>query len=549
MTTNYSDESSPLLEVHRGPSLTSADSLADGRAFSATNYGALALGWVATATVVRLVCVAPLPLGNGEAYYYSWSRFLDWSYYDHPPLTAWMVRLTTAFGSSPAAVRLGPIVAAGVFGLLFYRLAERLFRPRTAFFALVLVTALPVFLASSFVLNPEAALAPLWLAFLLAVERMRRRDEWWRPLVAGGLLGVAFLAKYTAVLLVPAVLLYLAFSTPSRRWLKRPSFYTGGAVALLVTLPVILWNAARGWPSLQLHLVERASVGVPVAGENTVNHLVALSSSDGSGVLQSLVRVLVGQAMAYSPLLAPLLVLGIWRTLRRTRTDDRYLFLTAFTWPVLLPLLAAMTKFHDAEQHWTMMAFVPAIVAAARYGDERWSRAKGLRTLALAGVGLSALVFVLANVHARTTAILRLLPVAHYDAKADMVNELVGWDQVRTSLTTASNAAHGNVVLASNHYSMCGRMLYETGDSPPVYCPTTRRSAYDFFGRHDIPADATVIALTTDIHPDLPEGLDGRTCTQVDAVDVERGGRPVAHYFVSSCPPMPVESQERASRD
>ena len=379
MTTNYSDESSPLLEVHRGPALTSADSLADGRAFSQTNYGALATTWVAVATAVRLLCVAPLPLGNGEAYYFSWSRFLDWSYYDHPPLTAWMVRLTTLFGSSPAAIRLGPVLAAGAFGLVFYRLAERLFRPRTAFFALVLVTALPVFLASSFVLNPEAALAPLWVGFLLAVERMRTRDEWWRPLVAGGLLGAAFLAKYTALLLVPAVLLYLVFSTPSRRWLKRPSFYAGALLALVVAAPVVAWNAARGWPSLQLHLVERATVGVPVAGENTVNHLVAISSSDGAGVLQSLVRVLVGQTMAYSPLLMPLLVLGIWRTLRRTRTDDRYLFLTAFTWPVLLPLLAAMTKFHDAEQHWTMMAFVPAVIAAARYGDERWTRAKGMR--------------------------------------------------------------------------------------------------------------------------------------------------------------------------
>jgi hypothetical protein len=549
MTTNYSDESSPLLEVHRGPALTSADSLADGRAFSQTNYGALATTWVAVATAVRLLCVAPLPLGNGEAYYFTWSRFLDWSYYDHPPLTAWMVRLTTLFGSSPAAVRLGPVLAAGAFGLLFYRLAERLFRPRTAFFALVLVTALPVFLASSFVLNPEAALAPLWVGFLLAVERMRKRDEWWRPLVAGGLLGAAFLAKYTALLLVPAVLLYLVFSTPSRRWLKRPSFYAGALLALVVAAPVVAWNAARGWPSLQLHLVERATVGVPVAGENTVNHLVAISSSDGASLLQSLVRVLVGQTMAYSPLLMPLLVLGIWRTVRRTRTDDRYLFLTAFTWPVLLPLLAAMTKFHDAEQHWTMMAFVPAIIAAARYGDERWSRAKGMRWMALAGVGLSGFLFLVANLHARTTALLRVLPAAHYDPKADMVNELAGWDVIRSRVTTVTNGVHGSVVLASNHYSMCGRMFYELVDSPPVYCPTARRSAFDFFGRHDVPADATAVVLTTDIHPAMPEGLADRTCTLADTIDVERGGRPVARYFVQTCAPASVESQERASRD
>lgn len=549
MTTNYSDESSPLLEVHAG-----ADSRADvtgvfGAVRAQTNYGALATGWVVVATLVRLVCLAPVPLGNGEAYYYSWSRFLDWSYYDHPPLVAWMVRATTVLGHSPGAVRLGPILASAAFGLLFYRLAERLFRPRTAFFALVLVTALPVFLASSFILNPEAPLAPLWVGFLLAVERMRKRDEWYRPVVAGALLGLAFLAKYTALLLVPAAFLYIACSAPARRWLRRPSFYAGGLVALLLALPVVVWNATRGWPSIQLQLVDRASAAVPVAGENTVNTLVAISSSEGSGLLQSVGRVLVGQFMSYSPLLVPVLVAGLWTALRRTRTEDRYLFLTAFTWPVLLPLLVAMTKFHDAEMHWTMMAFVPAAIAAGRYGDEMWSSAKRFRALTVAGVALSGLLFVLGIVHERTTALLRLIPAAHYDPRADMVNELVGWDQVRASLVTASDAAHGNVVLASNHYSMCGRMFFEMGDTPAVYCPTAKRSAFDFFERRDPPADATVVALTTDIHPDLPAGLSERSCSLADTVDIERGGRHVARYFVHSCPPVPVEAQERASRD
>ncbi|HEY1692287.1 MAG TPA: glycosyltransferase family 39 protein [Polyangiaceae bacterium] len=549
MTTNYSDESSPLLEVHRGPALTGTDAGERSRARQETSYGTLAVAWVATATLVRWLFVAPLPLGNGEAYYWSWSRFLDWSYYDHPPVVAWMVKATTVFGSTSAAVRLGPILCAGLFGLLFYRLAERIFRPRTAFFALVLVTALPVFLASSFILNPEAPLAPLWVGCLLAVERMRSRDEWWRPLVAGALLGLAFLAKYTGLLLVPAVFGYLVFSAPSRRWLRRPSFYAGGSIALLLAMPVILWNQARGWPSLQLQLVDRVHVGVPVAGENTVNELVALSSSGGSGLAQSLLRVFVGQLMAYSPLLAPLLAAGIWRAVRRTRSDDRYLFLAAFTVPVLVPLLAAMTKFHDAEQHWTMMALVPAIIVAGRLGDEYWDRAKRLRGVVLAGVALSGLLFVVANVHARTTALLRLIPADHYDPRADMVNELVGWDRVRASLTQVVDATPGSVVLASNHYSMCGRMMFEMDDAPAVYCPTAKRSAYDFFERRDPPADATVVALTNDIHTELPEGLEGRRCTLADTVDIQRGDRLVARYFVQSCAPVAAESQERASRD
>ena len=128
---------------------------------------------------------------------------------------------------------------------------------------------------------------------------------------------------------------------------------------------------------MRLHFVERAGVSVPVAGENTVNQLVAISSSSGSGFLQGVARVVVGQAMSYSPLLVPLLVIGLARALRRVRTDDRDLFVTAFTWPVLLPLLAAMVALKDAEQHWTMVAFIPAAIAAGRAIDDATGEGQG----------------------------------------------------------------------------------------------------------------------------------------------------------------------------
>jgi hypothetical protein len=538
------DDSLPLLEVGPDHALSSDDE-SDSRSpgSDAAQFRTLATAWMLVATLVRIVALKPVPLGNGEAYYFSWSRFLDWSYYDHPPLIAWLVRATTSlFGTSSVAVRLGPELAAAAFGFLFYRLAERFVRPRAAFFALVLVTALPVFLASSFIVNPEAVLAPLWIAFLLAVERMRDRDEPFRPIIAGGLLGLAFLAKYTALLLVPATFLYLFLSVSMRRWLRRPSFYAGGAVALVVALPVLLWNATRGWPSLRLHLLDRVGVTVPVAGENTVNHLVEISSSNGTGIFEGLERVFVGQLISYSPLLAPLLVVALVVSLRRARSSERDAFLTAFSWPVLLPLLAAMLAFKDAEQHWTMMGFVPAVIGVGHLADETTSRSKYVRFLVGSGAALSGLVFLLANVHARSTSLLKWLPSDRYDPRADMINELVGWDQVRSSLTQAATLARGKVVLAGNHYSVCGRMFFEMDDVPPVYCPTAKRSAFDFFERRNPPDDATVIALTNEIHDQLPAGLQDRTCSLVDEVSIERAGRHVARYFVRSCAPTTPES-------
>src|SRR5579883_2982913 len=61
-------------------------------------------------TLVRLVMLATVRLANGEAYYAMWARFPSWSYYDHPPLVAWMTWLMTRASPSAFAVRLGPVL-------------------------------------------------------------------------------------------------------------------------------------------------------------------------------------------------------------------------------------------------------------------------------------------------------------------------------------------------------------------------------------------------------------------------------------------------------
>jgi hypothetical protein len=505
-----------------------------------TDYRALALGWVAVASVARFLCVAALPLGNGEAYYASWARFPAWSYYDHPPLVAWMVWLTTSLGSSALAVRMGPILCAAAFGLLFHRLAERFVTPRAALLALVIVSALPVFLASSFILNPEAPMAPLWVATLLALDDLRTHDEPWRPLIAGGLLGLTFLAKYTALLLVPATFLYLALSPGSRRWLSRPTLYLAGLVALTIALPVVLWNQAHGWPSLQLHFGERNHAALPVPGENPFNTLVgdAAEAGRGPGVVGSALRMLVGQAMSYSPLLSPLLAVGLLQLLWGARRDEGDRFLAVFGIATLLPLMVALVKIKDSEQHWTMMAMVPAVIGAARFADARWDTSRALRTFVSAGLSVSALVFILANIHAHSTGILRLIPADKYDPHADIVNELVGWEDVRASIERNVQRLPGPVVLASTHYSLCGRLMFETDDKTPVYCPTVRRTEFDFLGRRHPPAGATVLALTSGVHEQLPAELLNRKCSPLDTVEIVRAGRHVAQYYLHACAPL-----------
>ncbi|MBI2732964.1 MAG: glycosyltransferase family 39 protein [Aquabacterium sp.] len=58
------------------------------------------LGW-------RFWVSAALPLTGDEALFYWWARFLDYGYYDHPPMVAWWIAAMRALlGDAAWAVRL-----------------------------------------------------------------------------------------------------------------------------------------------------------------------------------------------------------------------------------------------------------------------------------------------------------------------------------------------------------------------------------------------------------------------------------------------------------
>ena len=67
----------------------------------------LALGF----TLLRVLLAAVVPLSPQEAYYWSWSRDLAWSYFDHPPLASYGIRLTTAiFGQTAFGIKASAVL-------------------------------------------------------------------------------------------------------------------------------------------------------------------------------------------------------------------------------------------------------------------------------------------------------------------------------------------------------------------------------------------------------------------------------------------------------
>ena len=486
--------------------------------FPSTWAGRAAL-FVGLATILRWIVAISTGLTDTEAYYSQWVRVPALSYYDHPPLIAWTTWLATRIARAPWAVRLGPVLYAPLFSALVYRLAARLFSPRAGFLAVTLLTAIPVFFVMGVLLNPEGLLAPLWVLFLLLLLDLRENDEPWRPLAIGAAVGVAFLAKYTAILELPVALLYVAGSGRTRRWLGRPSFYAGGAVALAVASPVIVWNAAYGWPSVHLHLTER------------------MGHSPGESLAGALWRVGSAQLLIFQPLIVPALIAVLGYAVFRSKRDERWRFLATASLPVLAFLWTMMVRAGDSEPHWTMVGYVPLVIGAAGLIDANSGDLGRLaRGAFAAALVLSAGVLGVYAVHVRSPSLAKTL--ASYDPNADPLNETLGWDRVNAAVGAHAAKLGRDAVVAAAHNVLCGHLQAALDDSPAVYCPSPRRTEFDFAGRRDPPTNAPVVFVDSDRYPqDAAFALPRLACTHVQDVEIERSGLRVARYRIHECRP------------
>jgi dolichol-phosphate mannosyltransferase len=221
-------------------------------------WRALAEGLLVFAFVLRLIYVGQMELLPEEAYYWNYSRHLDIGYLDHPPMIAWLIYGgTTLFGNTEFGVRIGALCCGVVASLYTYRLTRNLFGEPSALVALVLMQLLPFFFCAGLLMTPDAALTAAWAALLYYLERAllaERAGAWWG---AGISLGLGLLSKYTIVMLVPAMLIFMVLDRQARHWLRHWLPYAAGALALALFAPVILWNAGHGWASFAFQTARR----------------------------------------------------------------------------------------------------------------------------------------------------------------------------------------------------------------------------------------------------------------------------------------------------
>ncbi len=217
---------------------------------------------VTAARLVYLRWLCPYNLVEDEAFYWEWSRRLEWSYYSKGPGVAWTIALArwllgdwTAPGAAEFVVRAASPVFAGVTALLLAALARDATGERRAgFFAAACFVLVPMFQVSGLLLTIDGPYACCWAAGAWAAWRALGRGSRGAWVSLGLALGVGFLYKYTIVLLVPGLVLYAIAAgrrgmlEVARRWAWW--MLVGMVVFGVCVTPVFVWNQQHQWPTL-----------------------------------------------------------------------------------------------------------------------------------------------------------------------------------------------------------------------------------------------------------------------------------------------------------
>src|SRR5215831_4812595 len=197
-----------------------------------------------------------------ELYFLSAGRHLAFGYVDQPPLTPLLARLAAmAGGNTLIALRVVPALALAALVVATAAMSRMLGagRPGQLLAALAAATCAE-YLGAMHELTTTTPDFVFWAVTLLLVLKLlaSRDPRWWMAI--GACAGVASEAKWNIGFLV--VTLAAGFlATDARRLLRNRYLLVGGLIAAALAAPDLIWQAAHGWPSIDVFRALQGDAG------------------------------------------------------------------------------------------------------------------------------------------------------------------------------------------------------------------------------------------------------------------------------------------------
>ncbi|QSR87937.1 glycosyltransferase family 39 protein [Methylacidiphilum caldifontis] len=456
-------------------------------------YQVFAFGLIFMAFFFHLLYAPTFDLVPDEAYYWLWSKHPSLAYATKGPLVAWAISVGSFFfGDTLLGVRIMSILFGLGSAVLIYLLAKKLFEPQTAFLAVLLAAACPLFSIGSVLMTIDSPSLFFWLlaALLFVYAFSENKRRYW---IASGIsVGLGFLAKYVNGFEILSFSLFLALQSTTRTLLWSKNYLYFIFFFLLLSLPIWIWNFNHGWVTVY-HLLHRGG----------------LTSSSVGFHAEELLKFFQEQILSYSPFLFVGVLLAVSLTLLVPvfRTSGTLYCVSLFL-PVFL--FYFLLSFHQAAKgNWTVTAISGGLILLAYLSSSLWSL-PWVKIFVLGGLLLSFLQTAL--LHGESLSFLGIKP------EKDPLLRPRGWQSVAVQLEVIQNKFHPDFFIA-NDYALASALSFLHRNSS-FFLPTDLRSQtqFDYWDGYKIKPHCQAVYISNDQTAFIPE------CLKKEFVKIEPAG-------------------------
>ncbi|HMI01240.1 MAG TPA: glycosyltransferase family 39 protein [Pedobacter sp.] len=308
--------------------------------------------------LLNLIQAAFVEVHADEAYYWMYSRFLDWGYFDHPPMVALFIKTGDAISGSTLGLRLITVLTSTLSVYFLWQMLKP-YAVNIKLFIL-LFGSVVLFHVYGFITTPDAPLAFFTVLFFYVYQRYEKEDNRKWALLLALVIACLLYSKYHAIL----VLFFTVIS--NLKLLQRRSFWGIVLVSILVFLPHIWWQVQNNYPSFYYHVIDRSAAFYKF--RYTTEYLLAQLALAG-----------------------PLVGWYLYSSAAVLKTSDSFIRALKFNCYGIFIFFLFSTLKGRVEAHWTLPAmlclFILAYIALADRPVARW-----FERLAIANIALVILV-------------------------------------------------------------------------------------------------------------------------------------------------------------
>jgi 4-amino-4-deoxy-L-arabinose transferase-like glycosyltransferase len=294
---------------------------------------------------VKLILAAIIPLLSDEAYYWVWSHDPQLSYFDHPPVVAWLFWLGHPLEGLGQAIRWPAVILAHLSLLFWPRILGKEFTSSGINLWICLCILNPMTGLGSIVVTPDLPLIFAWSAALYFYSIARLSDEVSPQIGLGLALGLGFMSKYNMVIF-GALILWDYTRNSLWNGIRIRNLLLTVAVAAVAALPVWIWNFQHEFDSF-LFQTRHGLGGSSFNIQNSFSYM--------------------GEQFF---ILFPSVALALF--FKRSHQEPRWLSIWA-AGPLVFFLISSLRG--RVEANWPLVAYPSMMaLAVARYTDHKWLR-------------------------------------------------------------------------------------------------------------------------------------------------------------------------------